>query len=120
MFEVAGREPKGLVLVLADMARSDPPMTPAFVAELVRRLHGHSAALALPLSWLEQRLAETHQSADQLVQAEAQIQAAEQVSVSNSIGSLRLLASTDWPTFVENLSVVRHQHFHLAPNLAAR
>ncbi|MBC5785329.1 cyclic beta 1-2 glucan synthetase [Ramlibacter sp. USB13] len=106
MFEVAGREPKGLILVVADMARSEPPMTPAFVAELVRRLHGHSAALALPLSWLEQRLAETHQSADQLVQAEAQSQAAEQVSVSNSIGSLRLLAATDWPAFVENLSVV--------------
>jgi cyclic beta-1,2-glucan synthetase len=107
-FEVAEREPKGLILVVADMARSEPPMTPAFVAELVRRLHGHSAALALPLSWLEQRLAETHQSADQLVQAEAQQQAAQQVSVSNSIGSLRLLASTDWPSFVEKLSVVEH------------
>jgi hypothetical protein len=106
MFDVAGREPKGLILVVADMARSEPPMTPAFVAELVRRLHGHSAALALPLSWLEQRLAETHEGADQLVQAEAQYQAAEQVSVSNSIGSLRLLAATDWPAFVEALSVV--------------
>ncbi|HZN47864.1 MAG TPA: cyclic beta 1-2 glucan synthetase, partial [Ramlibacter sp.] len=106
MFEVADREPKGLILVVADMARSEPPMTPSFVAELVRRLHGHSAALALPLTWLEQRLAETHQNAEQLVQLEAQHQAAEQVSVSNSIGSLRLLAGTDWPAFVEELSTV--------------
>jgi len=88
------------------MARSEPPMTPPFVAELVRRLHGHSAALALPLSWLEQRLAENHQAAEHLVQLEAQHQAAEQVSVSNSIVSLRLLAATDWRPFVENLSSV--------------
>jgi hypothetical protein len=106
MIEVAGREPKGLILVVADMARSEPPTTPPFVAELVRRLHGHSTALALPLSWLEQRLAENHQSAEQLVQLEAQNQAAEQVSVSNSIGSLRLLAGADWRAFVEKLSTV--------------
>jgi len=106
MFEVAEREPKGLILVVADMARSEPPMTAPFVAELVRRLHGHTAALALPLSWLEQRLAEDQQGAEQLVQREAQHQAAEQVSVSNSIGSLRLLAATDWREFVETLSTV--------------
>ena len=106
MFDVAHRDPKGLILVLADMARSEPAMTPTFVAELVRRLHGHSTALALPLSWLQQRLAESHQTTEQLVQLEAQHQAAEQVSVSNSIGSLRLLAATDWPAFVENLSTV--------------
>lgn len=106
MFEVAAREPKGLILVVADMARSDPAMTPAFVAELVRRLHGHGAALALPLSWLEQRLAESNATTEQLVQQEAQLQAAGQVSVSNSIGSLRLIASTDWRDFVEDVSSV--------------
>ncbi|MDB5860810.1 MAG: NdvB [Ramlibacter sp.] len=106
MFDVVDREPKGLILVVADMARSDPLMTPAFVAELVRRLHGHSAALSLPLSWVEQRLAENNQTAEQLVQLEAQLQAAAQVSVSNSIGSLRLLGATDWRAFVENLSTV--------------
>ena len=106
MFEVAERDPKGLILVVADMARSEPPMTAPFVAELVRRLHGHTASLALPLSWLEQRLAEDHETAEQLVQREAQHQAAEQVSVSNSIGSLRLLAVSDWREFVETLSSV--------------
>lgn len=106
MLDVAHREPKGLILVVADMTRSDPPMTPPFVAELVRRLHGHSTALAMPLSWLEQRLAEINQTTDQLVQLEAQYQAADQVTVSNSIGSLRLLAATDWSAFVESLSTV--------------
>jgi hypothetical protein len=33
-------------------------MTSSFVAELARRLQGQGAALALPLTWIEQRLAE--------------------------------------------------------------
>ena len=103
MIDVVEHDPKNLILVVADMARSKPPMTAPFVAELSRRLHGRSTALALPLSWIEQRLAESHQTIEQLVQIEEQHQAAEQVSVSNSIGSLRLLASMDWREFVETL-----------------
>jgi len=106
MLDVAERDPKGLILVIADMARSNPPMTGPFVAELARRLQGRSAALALPLTWIEQRLDETHQSIEQLVQVEAQHQATDQVSVSNSIGSLRLIGSMDWREFVETLSRV--------------
>ncbi len=106
MLAVAERDPKGLILVIADMARSDPPMTGPFVAELARRLQGRSAALALPLTWIEQRLDESHQSIEQMVQVEAQQQATDQVSVSNSIGSLRLLGAMDWREFVETLSHV--------------
>ncbi|MDE2368268.1 MAG: cyclic beta 1-2 glucan synthetase [Burkholderiales bacterium] len=106
MLDVAEREPKNLILLVADMARSEPPMTASFVAELSRQLHGRSTALALPLTWVEQHLAESHQTIEQLVKLEVQSQAAAQVSVSNSIGSLRLLASMDWRDFVEELSKV--------------
>ncbi|MDP3259822.1 MAG: hypothetical protein Q8M34_04450, partial [Thermodesulfovibrionales bacterium] len=40
MTEIAGKDPKSLILVIADMARSDPPMVSSFVAELTRRLQG--------------------------------------------------------------------------------
>ena len=106
MVAVAQADPKSLVLVIADMARSNPPMTMAFVAELSRRLRGHGSALALPLTWIEQRLAESNLTIDQLVQASTHQQAANQVSVSNSIGSLRFLGAMDWRTFVESMSVV--------------
>ncbi|TCP03443.1 cellobiose phosphorylase [Rubrivivax gelatinosus] len=106
MTEVARREPGDLILVVADMARSKPPLTPPFVAELSRRLQGTGPALALALSWVEQRLAEHGATVDTLVQAEAQGQAAAQVAVSNSIAGLRLLGSTDWRDFVEAQSVV--------------
>ena len=81
-------------------------MASAFVAELARRLQGQSAALALPLTWIEQRLAESHLTIEQLVQSENQQQASDQVSISNSIGSLRFLSAIDWREFVETISVV--------------
>lgn len=106
MAETADSDPKSLILVIADMARSNPPMSSSFVAELARRLQGRGPALALPLTWIEQHLAESGQTIAQLVQAENQRQAADQVSISNSIGSLRVLGAMDWPEFVETLSVV--------------
>ncbi len=106
MMETAERDPKSLILVIADMARSAPPMASAFVAELARRLQGQSAALALALTWIEQWLAESHLTIEQLVQFENQQQASDQVSISNSIGSLRFLSAIDWREFVESISVV--------------
>ena len=108
MMEMAGQDAKSLVLVTADMARSSPPMVSSFVAELARRLQGQSAALALPLTWIEQRLSESGLTIEQMVQSETQEQAADQVSMSNSIGSLRFLGATDWREFVETMSVVEH------------
>ncbi len=106
MTEVAENNPTGLILLMADMARSDPPMTSAFVAEFTRRLQGTSPALAMPLTWIEQRLSQSGLTISELVQTESQHQAADQVSISNSIGSLRLLGAVNWRDFVEQLSVV--------------
>ena len=106
MTETAEQDPKSLILVIADMARSDPPMVSSFVAELTRRLQGQGIDLALPLTWIEQRLAEGGWTSKELVQSENQQQAADQVSMSNSIGSLRFLGAMDWRVFVETLSVV--------------
>jgi cellobiose phosphorylase len=104
--EVATADPKGLVLVVADMARSKPPQASAFVAEFARRLQGRTAALTMPLTWVEQWLADSGQSVEQMIHADGQQQAAAQVSVSNSIGSMRLLGTLDWRDFVETMSVV--------------
>src|ERR1700693_5389356 len=106
MTEIAERDPKSLILVVADMARSDPPMTTPFVSELARRLQGQSPALALPLTWVEQHLAESNRTIEQLVQSGNQQQAADQLSISNSIGSLRILGAIDWREFAESNSVV--------------
>lgn len=104
--KIAVDEPRNLILAIADMARSEPPMVSSFVAELVRNLHGQGPALAMPLTWIEQRLSESSLTIEQLVRAENQQQAADQVSMSNSIGSLRFLSAKDWRKFVESMSIV--------------
>ncbi len=106
MMEIAEKDPKSLILVIADMARSAPPMVSAFVSELTRRLQGHGSALALPLTWIEQRLSESGLTIEQLVQAEVQQQASDHVSISNSIASLRFLDAMDWSEFVEAKSII--------------
>ncbi len=106
MTEMAERDPNSLILVIADMVRSDPPMVSSFVAEFTRRLQGQSPALALPLTWIEQRLSESGLTIEQSVHSENQQQAADQVSISNSIGSLRFLGAMDWVEFVEKMSLV--------------
>ncbi|WP_323506973.1 MULTISPECIES: glucoamylase family protein [unclassified Glaciimonas] len=106
MTEVVETDPSSLILVIADMARSDPPMVGSFVAELARRLQGQGPALALPLTWIEQRLLQSGDTVEQLVLTEIQQQAADQVSISNSIGSLRFLATMNWREFFETMSIV--------------
>jgi cellobiose phosphorylase len=103
---VAEKDPKNLILVIADMARSNPPMVSSFIAELARRLQGQGPALALALTWIEQRLAESGSTIQNLVRSENQRQATDQISISNSIASLRFLDATDWREFVETMSIV--------------
>jgi cellobiose phosphorylase len=106
MVEVAQEDPKSLILVVADMARSGPSMSTSFVAEISRRLLGQGASLTLPMTWIEQRLAVVGVTIEQLVQTAHHEQAADQVSISNCIGSLRLLDAMDWQDFVEDASYV--------------
>jgi cyclic beta-1,2-glucan synthetase len=110
----AETEPKSMIVVVADLASSDPPMSSAFVAEFARRLEGQSHALALPLMWIEERLSETGKTLGQIVQEDIQQGAADKVSIVNSIGSFRFLESTDWRRFVEGTSAVERA-LHMDP-----
>jgi cellobiose phosphorylase len=104
--EMAENNPSHLVIVVADMAKSDLPLSSSFVAEFCQRLSRQSPVLHLARGWLEQRLGQQGLSIEQLVQLESQNQAADQVSVSHSITRLRFLSAMDWKEFVEKLSLV--------------
>ncbi len=106
MVSVVEQNPSDLILVLADMARANPPLSSAFLAELTRHLHGQSPHFAFALSWLEHRVSEQGLNIAHLVKMESQAQAIDQVSIGNTITSLRLLSLTDWRDFVESQSTV--------------
>ena len=103
---MAEKNPSQLVIVVADMARTDLPLSSSFVAEFCQRLSHLNPVLHLARSWLEQRLLEQGLSIEQLVHRESQSQASDQISVSHSIASLRSLGAIDWKEFLETLSMV--------------
>ena len=102
--EVVHTQPKALITELADFVRASPRMSQAFIAELRTGLQGQHPALSLVNSWIEQDLTEHGQTMDQILRAESHDQAADRVSIANSITSLRTLTALDWHEFVENLS----------------
>ena len=106
MIATVKEKPGDLILVIADMARSNPVLDSHFVASFTRKLQGIGPSLALPLNWIEQQLAAAGTSSNDLVLQENQRQAIDQVSVRNSIGTLRFIGATDWREFVETLSSV--------------
>ena len=109
ILDVLAKDTSGVILEIAAMAKVDLPMSDAFVAEFVRQLHGQSPAFNIPIGWLEKKLAENGQTIERLIQSANHKQASSQVSISNTIESLRFLEITDWHEFVENLSVVEKE-----------
>jgi cyclic beta-1,2-glucan synthetase len=95
-----------LIMIIADMARSKPVLSPPFVTYFMRKLQGKGTALALPLNWMAQQLSRKGIGSTELIRKENQDQAANQVSIRNNISTLRSLSATDWRKFVETLSSV--------------
>jgi cyclic beta-1,2-glucan synthetase len=108
MLAVAEGEPKQLIHVLAEFADADVPLTAPFVEDFYARLQNQEPALAFVQTWLEHRLSEQGVSAVQLLEAAGRTAAAEQISIANSVGSLRFISALDWGEFVEELSLIEH------------
>ncbi len=106
MVNVVEQKPTDLILVLADMARANLPLTGAFLSELTRHLQGQNPNFSFAHSWIENRLADDGLTTEKLVADEGQGQAADQVSIGNSFNSLRFLNSNDWRLFVGIHSLV--------------
>jgi cellobiose phosphorylase len=102
--DTVAQDPHQVIPVLADFVREKRPLTGPFLVELASGLRAQHPSLGIVLAWLEQQLAESGQSLDQVQQAESRDQAAEQVSISNGITSLRRLSAIDWRRFVEEQS----------------
>lgn len=106
MLETAEKEPKQLIQLLAKFANADVPLTAPFVEEFYARLQAQGSTMAFVQTWLEQKLLEQGVSATQLSEAASRTAATHQISIANSIGSLRFIGIMDWRDYVESLSVV--------------
>jgi cyclic beta-1,2-glucan synthetase len=82
------------------------PFDRAFAVQLIQRLRDLDPKVGPILVWLDDRLAAQGTSADEIVRAEHQQQAAMSVTVRNVITSMRLASSFDWQVFFEEVSLV--------------
>ena len=100
------KDPKQILHLLAEFADAHTVLSAPFLEEFVDRLQGQGPSVGLFLNWIDQMLAEEATTVAQKLQRDSHIQAAEHLSISNSIGSLRFLSAMDWKRFVESQSLV--------------
>ncbi|MEZ0271606.1 MAG: glucoamylase family protein [Methylophilaceae bacterium] len=106
MLAAAEKEPKQLIQLLAEFANADVPLTAPFVDEFYERLQAQGPPMAFVQAWVEHKLLEQGVTATQLSEAAGRTAAADQISIANSIGSLRFIGTMDWRNYVESLSAV--------------
>ncbi|MEX0914304.1 MAG: cyclic beta 1-2 glucan synthetase, partial [Wenzhouxiangellaceae bacterium] len=106
MLAAAESDPIQLTHLLAEFAHADVPLTAPFVEEFYARLQAQGPAMAFVQTWVEHKLLDQGVSATELSEAAGRSAATNQISVANSIGSLRFIGAMDWKQFVESLSLV--------------
>ena len=82
------------------------PLATAFAVQLVQRLRDLDPKVRPVLRWLDERLVMQGTTADDMVHAEHQQQAAMSVTVRHIITSMRLTSEFNWAEFVEAVSLV--------------
>jgi len=82
------------------------PLGAPFVVRLVERLRDQDPRVMPALASLDERLATTGTSVDEMVRAEHQHQVGTNVTVRNVITSMRLISDLDWAKIFESTSLV--------------
>src|SRR5687767_8723580 len=101
--EASEESQKALAAALADFVDNHPPFTPTWVARFLQQVRSYQTNFT-PLIWLEQWIAEDGPSAEEAATRSNRRVALTQVTVANSITSLRTISRLDWKEFVESQS----------------
>lgn len=91
--------------IQAELARSQKDLPPHFVVRLTGQLLDEEETLSSVQKWLEEK---SGISLQDTIRQEQVRQAADQMSISNAIGSLRLLAQIDWREIFELTNHIEH------------
>jgi cellobiose phosphorylase len=98
--------PEVLVQLMKENIKGMEKLTPSYTEHLLQRLKKQQHKAAPILQYLDERLVEQDNTAEKIIQQEHQEQAARQISIGNSITSLRLVSALDWSGIFECLSQV--------------
>lgn len=103
---LANENDENIVSGMRFFSRDMDTLSSAFAEQLLKRMRRHGAELGPIMHYIDERLASQDTTASEIIQAEHQDQAQKQVSMGNSITSLRLISSMDWNEIFESLSPV--------------
>jgi hypothetical protein len=81
-------------------------LSPSFSEHLLKRARKNEAEAGIVMHFMDEKLAEQDTTAEEIIQLEHQLQAKSQVSIGNSITSLRMVSTLEWPDIFELLSPV--------------
>ncbi len=98
----ADRAATGAILRDLDAA----PWSTSFAVQLSQRLRDRDPGTTPALHWLNDKLAASGTSIDQILRDEVQRQSSTNVTVRNVITSMRLISSVNWAEFFETVSPV--------------
>ena len=88
------------------LPRLPPSLHTAYIVQLLQRIREGGPRLTAVRGAIDAYLEEQQSSAEEVIRAEHQQQAAAQVSIGNVIGSLRFVATLDWSAYFEAVSLV--------------
>ncbi len=90
------------------LAHAHPQLPLPLAVELIQQLRSQEAEfdIARLMVWLEQQPSLPYNTAEEIILAEQRRQSANQVSVANTITSMRTMDAVDWPDWFERVSMV--------------
>ncbi|MGC4087889.1 MAG: glucoamylase family protein [Polyangiaceae bacterium] len=97
---------EGARAALHRLERDERSPSDAFLVQLLRRLREHDAPSVEVSDWIAAQCAQKGTTPEELARKQHLRQAADQVSVGNSITSMRQIAALDWGKFFEQVSNV--------------
>ncbi len=95
-----------IMLSLAKALADHPGALEPGAPSLMRRLRELGPRSALTLQWIEERLREQGHDPEEISRLEQNAQAANQISIGNSVASLREVGTIDWKRWFESVSLV--------------
>ncbi len=101
-----GQTKKAATTLLASLEKDEPPVSPALLVQLLRKLREHDSPLGAATEWVRKKAAAMNTTPEELTRLQHLRQAGDQVSVGNAITSMRTIAAFDWNAFFEQTSVV--------------
>lgn len=106
LLNAAEKSSRRVVAVLSDMSSSIKEISNDFVIQMLQRLQGSDPLLSVITTWLQQQISTQGLDVDDIYRVQRHSLHEEQVSMSNSIQSLRFVNEHEWNKFVEAHSKV--------------